>query len=70
MKPPKFMDWVIGLYGDSIVLDTFGGIGTTMVACENLGRKCRMIEISPNYCAVILERMTTAFPALAIRRVE
>ena len=39
------------------VYDPFGGSGTTMVACEQLGRQCRMIEIEPKYCAVILERM-------------
>jgi len=39
-----------------------------MVACQNLNRKCRAIEISPNYCAVILERMSTAFPELEIKR--
>ena len=39
-----------------------------MVACENLGRKCRGIEISPDYCAVILGRMATAFPSLEIKR--
>ena len=50
------------------VYDPFLGSGTTMVACENLQRKCRGIEISPDYCAVILERMATAFPALAIER--
>lgn len=33
------------------------GSGTTMVACEQLGRQCRMIEIEPKYVAVILERM-------------
>ena len=37
--------------------DPFGGSGTTMVACEQLGRLCRMIEIEPKYCAVILQRM-------------
>jgi len=41
-----------------------------MVACENLHRKCRGIEISPNYCAVILERMATAFPELEIKKVD
>jgi DNA modification methylase len=53
-----------------IVLDPFLGSGTTMVACENLGRKCRGIEIVPDYCAVTLERMKTAFPNLAISRVK
>jgi len=54
-------------YGDLIV-DLFLGSGTTMVACENLNRKCRGIEISENYCAVILERMATAFPNLDIHK--
>ena len=50
------------------VYEPFAGSGTTMVACQNLNRKCRAIEISPNYCAVILERMSTAFPELEIKR--
>ena len=49
-------------------LDGFLGSGTTMVACQNLNRKCRAIEISPAYCAVTLERMATAFPELKIER--
>lgn len=39
-----------------IVLDIFGGSGTTMIACEQLGRKCRMMEIDPHYCDVIIAR--------------
>ena len=39
-----------------IVLDVFGGSGTTMIACEQLGRKCRMMEIDPHYCDVIIAR--------------
>ena len=50
------------------IYEPFLGSGTTMVAAENLRRKCYGIEISPDYCAVILERMATAFPALAIER--
>ena len=40
------------------VYDPFCGSGTTMVACEQLGRKCYAIEIDPAYVAVILERMS------------
>jgi DNA modification methylase len=40
-----------------VVLDPFLGSGTTLVACENLGRKGRGIEIAPQYVAVILERL-------------
>lgn len=50
------------------VYEPFCGSGTTMVAAQNLNRKCYALEISPNYCAVILERMATAFPDLTIRR--
>ncbi len=41
-----------------IVLDLFLGGGTTMVAADQLGRRCFGIEIEPKYCAVILERMS------------
>lgn len=41
---------------DEIVLDPFGGSGTTLVACEQLTRQCRMIEIDPIYCSVVIER--------------
>ena len=41
--------------GDT-VLDPFGGSGTTLIACEHLGRKCRMMELSPEYCQLIIDR--------------
>lgn len=39
-----------------IVIDTFGGSGTTMIAAEQLGRKARLMELSPKYCSVIITR--------------
>lgn len=39
-----------------IVLDTFGGPGTTIVACEQLHRKARLMELDPHYCDVIIAR--------------
>lgn len=39
-----------------IILDLFGGSGSTLIACEETGRKCRMMELSPEYCDVIVER--------------
>lgn len=39
-----------------IVLDTFGGSGTTLIACEQLGRRCRILELDPVYCDVIIDR--------------
>lgn len=41
--------------GDEI-LDPFGGSGSTLIACEQLGRRCRMMEIDPHYCDVIIDR--------------
>lgn len=38
------------------VLDLFGGSGSTLIACEQLKRKCRMMELDPHYCDVILTR--------------
>lgn len=39
-----------------IVLDLFGGSGTTMISCENQRRKCRIMEFDPHYCDVIIKR--------------
>ncbi|HYF08418.1 MAG TPA: site-specific DNA-methyltransferase [Acetobacteraceae bacterium] len=39
-----------------IVLDPFGGSGTTLIACEQAGRQARLIELDPRYCDVILQR--------------
>jgi DNA modification methylase len=39
-----------------LVYDPFLGSGTTLIACERLGRKCRAVEISPAYCAVAIQR--------------
>lgn len=38
------------------VLDLFGGSGSTLIACEQLGRKCYMMELDPKYCDVIRKR--------------
>ena len=41
---------------DEIVLDVFGGSGSTLIACEQLNRKCYMMELDPKYCDVIVKR--------------
>jgi DNA modification methylase len=41
-----------------LVLDFFGGSGSTLIASEKLGRKCRMIELDERYCDVIRRRYT------------
>jgi len=67
-KPLECMARPIRNHHSEMVYDPFFGSGTTMVACENLGRKCRGIEIAPDYCAVILQRMKDAFPSITIER--
>jgi len=39
-----------------IVLDVFGGSGTTLIACEHENRRARLVELSPAYCDVIVQR--------------
>lgn len=43
-----------------IILDCFGGSGTTMIAAERAGRRARLIEIDPLYCDTIIRRMEQA----------
>ena len=42
-----------------VVLDLFGGSGTTMIACEQLNRKCYTMELDQKYCDVIIKRWET-----------
>ena len=67
----------IGLFGyqiensskvNEIVIDAFGGSGTTMVACEQLKRKARIIEYDPKYCDVIVKRMIKLDDTLTVKR--
>ena len=41
---------------NAIVIDCFGGTGTTLIACEKHNRECRMMELDPKYCDVIINR--------------
>ena len=58
MKPVPLMAYEIrnsSRVGDT-VLDSFGGSGSTLMACEQTGRKCVTTELDPHYCDVILKR--------------
>lgn len=43
-----------------VVFEPFSGSGTTLIACESLGRRCRAVEIDPGYAAVTLQRWADA----------
>lgn len=45
---------------NAIILDLFGGSGSTMIACEQMGRRCRSVEIDPKYLAVSIQRWVDA----------
>lgn len=50
------------------VFDGFGGSGSTMVATHQIKKKCFMIEMSPDYCQVIVDRMKKLDPRLVIKK--
>lgn len=70
MKPIPLIAYLIGnsSKADDIVCDGFGGSGTTMVAAEQTKRRCRMMELDPKYCQVIVDRMKTLDPALLVKK--
>lgn len=56
---PKPIDLIEGALSDAgghIVCDPFGGSGSTLIAAENLGRRCFTCELDPGYCDVIVDR--------------
>ena len=58
MKPVKLMARLIknSSKSEQLVLDLFGGSGSTLIACEQIGRKCYTMEFDPKYCDAILDR--------------
>jgi len=58
MKPVELMEYQIlnNTKGSDIVLDLFGGSGSTMIAAEKIGRHSRLMELDPKYCDVIIKR--------------
>ena len=58
MKPIRLLARLIQNSSDrgDAVLDLFGGSGTTLVACEQLGRQAYLMELDPRYCDAIVKR--------------
>jgi len=57
-KPVALAEWCFEQYGEKRdrVLDLFGGSGSTLIGCEKSERSCYMMEISKEYCDVIIKR--------------
>lgn len=57
-KPVDLAIWFFDNWGraKNIIVDLFGGSGSTLIACEKTGRKCRMMELDGIYCDVIVKR--------------
>ena len=58
MKPIELIAYALNKSSkkSDVVLDCFGGSGSTLIACEQLNRKCYMCEIDEHYCDVIIQR--------------
>jgi DNA modification methylase len=58
MKPVELIEYQVlnNTKGQDVVLDLFGGSGSTLVACEKNGRVNRSMELDPKYCDVIVKR--------------
>lgn len=58
MKPVELVERAVRNSSKSrdVVLDTFGGSGTTLIAAEKLGRQARLVELDPGFCDVIVKR--------------
>lgn len=57
-KPVKLIERALNNSSkkQDIILDLFGGSGSTLIACEKLGRKANIMELDPKYCDVIIQR--------------
>jgi site-specific DNA-methyltransferase (adenine-specific) len=54
--PIELPSHFISNFAKDSTLDLFGGTGTTLIACEQLNRKCYMMELDEHYCDVIIDR--------------
>ena len=57
-KPITLLADILNQWGKdaNIVVDLYGGSGSTLIACEQLNRKCYMAELDPHYVDVIIAR--------------
>jgi len=55
-KPIELIEYAMSKVASKTVLDLFGGSGSTLIACEKTARQCRIMELDPKYCDVIVKR--------------
>lgn len=69
MKPVKLFDYQIqnNTKQEDVVLDTFGGSGTTLIACEQNNRISYTCELDPKYIDVIIDRWETLTGEKAVK---
>ena len=60
----------VAIHRGELVLDPFGGVGTTLIAAEKTGRVARLIECDPTYCDTIVRRFACVTGAKAIEAVS
>jgi site-specific DNA-methyltransferase (adenine-specific) len=60
-KPAKMLGNLIKDFSENgnLIVDLYGGSGSTLIACEQLDRTCYMMELDPKYCDVIIKRWET-----------
>ena len=72
MKPIRLISRLIknsSKHGENVI-DFFGGSGSTLISCEQLGRNCYTIELDPKYVDVIVNRWETLTGKTAVKIVD
>jgi len=69
-KPLFLCETAIKNHDPKLLIDLFLGSGSTMVAAHQLNRRCFGIEIDPQYCQVIIDRMKALDPKIKIKKVS
>lgn len=68
-KPTSLLIEIINQWGGNadVIVDLYGGSGSTLIACELLNRKCYMMELTEHYCDVIINRWETLTGRKAVK---
>lgn len=68
-KPVTLLVDIIDQWGKecNVIVDLYGGSGSTLIACEQLNRTCYMCELDPKYCDVIVKRWETLTGKKAVK---